>query len=119
MSSTDEVGDVFIIGNGSGQHAFIVTSFTAATDEEWRWDPIGLTLGDVASAVGQHNEATDSHDDIRTEINTDVTAHDGSNTAHNSIRSLIAATEDRLDAIDVRDIVEIAAYASDATYSRG
>ena len=46
-------------------------------------------------------------------------AHDSAGTAHNSIRSLISANDDRLDAIDVRDILEIAAYLSNATYSRG
>ena len=111
-----EAGKVFIIGQGSGQHVFIVTSYTAATDENWQWDIIGLTQGDLQSAITSHNAATDSHDDIRTEINTDVTAHDGSGTAHNSIRSLVSANDDRLDALDP---VEIEAYDSTATYSRG
>ena len=72
--------------------------------------------GDITGAVETHDEATDAHDDIRTEINTDVEAHDTSGTAHNSIRSLISDNEDRLDALDA---VEIAAYDSAATYSRG
>ena len=45
-----------------------------------------------------------------------IEAHNTSSTAHNSIRSLISANEDRLDALDP---LEIEAYDSSATYSRG
>ena len=83
-----ETGKVFIIGQGSGQHVFIVTTYTAATDENWQWDPLGVSLGDVQSAIAAHNTATD---------------------AHNDIRVLISAL----------DGVEIEAYSSSATYSRG
>ena len=110
---------VAIIGHGNGQLAYVLTAYTAPVTDNWQWDPLGLTQADIQAHIAQHNAATDAHDDIRTEINTDVEAHDGSGTAHNSIRALISAAEDRLDAIDVRDIVEIAAYASNATYSRG
>ena len=34
-----ETGKVYIIGQGSGQHVFIVTSYTAASNENWLWDP--------------------------------------------------------------------------------
>ena len=90
-----ETGKVYIIGQGSGQHVFIVTTYTAATDENWQWDPIGVSLGDVQSAIAAHNTATD---------------------AHNDIRSTLSTVEDRLDALDP---LEIAAYDSTATYSRG
>ena len=90
-----ETGKVYVIGQGSGQHVFIVTSYTAATDENWLWDPLGVTLGDIQSAIE---------------------AHDTSATAHNDIRSDVSDVEDRLDALDG---VEIEAYSSTATYSRG
>ena len=231
ISSVLAVGKIYIYGYGSTQKPYIVTSFTAATDPVWQWDPIGLTPGDVSGAVEEHDEATDSHTDIRTrldnaawsiqidtklvpqlnenaitdarislrssggthhlafldwtdadldrinhlpvgghiglrqgvttrilrveavwdstnnryevtnvnsgvlteassgtdtellfttvDVSAEIATHDGSGTAHNSIRSLISAVEDRLDAIGVRDILEIAAYESDATYSFG
>ena len=91
-------GRVYIIGHGSSQRPKIITGYTAPTAPSAEWIPIGLTIQDIADQIA---------------------VHDGSGTAHGSIRSDISAVEDRLDAIDVRDIVEIAAYESDATYSRG
>ena len=116
VGSDDQVGKVYIIGTGSGQHVYVVTAFSAATDDEWRWDPLGVTLGDVQSAIAAHNEATDAHDDIRTEIGTDIAAHNTSGVAHQDIRSDVSTVEDRLDALDG---VEIEAYSSTATYARG
>ena len=65
--------------------------------------------------------ATDAHNDIRTEIDTDISTHDSSGTAHNSIRityfrSSLSTAQDRLDALNA---VEIEPYDSTATYSRG
>ena len=51
VTTAGQLGDVFIIGTGTGQHAFIVTSFTAAVAENWQWDPLGLTVGDVSTAI--------------------------------------------------------------------
>ena len=116
VGSSGQVGKVYIIGNGSGQHVFIVTAFTAATDDVWHWDPLGVTLGDVQAAIAAHNEATDAHEDIRTEIGTDIEAHNVSGTAHADIRSDVSTVEDRLDALNG---VEIEPYSSSATYSRG
>ena len=90
-----ETGKVYIIGQGSGQHVFIVTTYTAATDENWQWDPLGVTLGDVQTAIAAHNIATDAHNDIRSDIST---------------------AEDRLDALNA---LQIEPYDSTATYSRG
>ena len=47
VADADQVGKVYIIGQGSGQHVFVVTSFTAATDAVWLWDPIGITSQDA------------------------------------------------------------------------
>ena len=92
-------GRVYIIGHGSSQRPKIVTDYAAPTAPSAEWIPIGLTIQDIADQIA---------------------AHDGAETGtHGSIRSLIAAVEDRLDAIDVRDILEIAAYADNATYSFG
>ena len=111
-----EAGKVYVIGQGSGQHVFIVTTYVAATDENWQWDPLGVTLADVQGAVAAHNMATDAHDDIRVEIGTDITAHNTAVTAHNDIRSDVSDAEDRLDALNA---LEIEPYDSTATYSRG
>ena len=111
-----EAGKVYVIGQGSGQHVFIVTTYVAATDENWQWDPLGVTLADVQGAVAAHNTATDAHDDIRVEIGTDITAHNTAVTAHNDIRSDVSDAEDRLDALNA---LEIEPYDSTATYSRG
>ena len=111
-----EAGKVYVIGQGSGQHVFIVTTYVAATDENWQWDPLGVTLADVQGAVAAHNAATDAHDDIRVEIGTDITAHNTAATAHNDIRSDVSDAEDRLDALNA---LEIEPYDSTATYSRG
>ena len=116
VGSSGQVGKVYVIGTGSGQHVFIVTAFTAATDDVWHWDPLGVTLGDVQAAIAAHNEATDAHEDIRTEIGTDIEAHNVSGTAHSDIRSDVSTVEDRLDALNG---VEIEPYSSSATYSRG
>ena len=90
-----ELGKVYVIGQGSGQHVFIVSSFTAATDENWQWDPLGISYADVTAAVAAHNTATD---------------------AHNDIRSSLSTAEDRLDALNA---LQIEPYDSTATYSRG
>ena len=50
------------------------------------------------------------------EVAASITAHDTSGTAHNDIRSDVSTVEDRLDALDP---VEIEAYSSTSTYSRG
>ena len=94
----------------------MLTAYTAPVTDNWQWDPLGLTQADIQAHIAQHDTATDAHGDIRTEINTDVTAHDGLGTAHNSIRSLISANDDRLDALNA---LEVGAYSSTATYSRG
>ena len=142
VGSADDVGiRIIIYGHGSVQKPYMVTAFTAATDDVWQWDPIGVTLQDVEDVAGDtvsthneatdahadirteidteisaHNTATDAHDDIRTEIDTEISTHNSSGTAHNDIRSDVSAVEDRLDALDG---VEIEAYDSTATYSRG
>ena len=92
-------GRVYIIGHGSSQRPKIVTGYTAPTAPSAEWMPIGLTIQDIADQIAAHDVAETG--------------------THGSIRSLIAAVEDRLDAIDVRDILEIAAYADNATYSFG
>ena len=92
-------GRVYIIGHGSSQRPKIVTGYTAPTAPSAEWIPIGLTIQDIADQIAAHDVAETG--------------------THDSIRSLIAAVEDRLNAIDVRDILEIAAYADNATYSFG
>ena len=120
-------GRIYIIGHGSSQRPKIVTDYTAPTAPSAEWIPIGLTIQDIADQIGVvHDEATAAHGpDIRTEINDDIDGtHDGSGAAHGSIRSDIATVEDRLDAIfrcSGHPVAGagIAAYESDATYSRG
>ena len=51
VTLASQLADVFVIGTGSGQHVFIVTSFTAATAANWQWDVVGLTVGDVSTAI--------------------------------------------------------------------
>ena len=119
ISSNIAVGKIYIYGLGANQKPYIVTAFTAATDPDWQWDPIGVTPGDVLAAIAGHDVATDAHSGIRTAITASIETHNAAVAAHNAIRALISANADRLDAIDVRDIVEIGAYATNATYVRG
>ena len=59
------IGRVVVIGHGPNQKPYVITSFTAATDDVWQWDPIGLTIGDVNNIadgrVSTHNDDTLSH----------------------------------------------------------
>ena len=86
---------VAIIGHGNGQLAYVLTDYTAPVTDHWQWDPLGLTQADIQAHIAQHDTATDAHDDIR---------------------SLISTERGRIDALDG---VEIEAYSSSATYSRG
>ena len=86
---------VAIIGHGNGQLAYVLTAYTAPVTDNWQWDPLGLTQADIQAHIAQHDTATDAHDDIR---------------------SLISTERGRIDALDG---VEIEAYSSSATYSRG
>ena len=51
VGSVLAVGKIYIYGYGSTQKPYIVTAFTAATDDVWVWDPIGLTPADVSAIV--------------------------------------------------------------------
>ena len=107
---------VAIIGHGNSQVAYVLTAYTAPSNDNWQWDHLGISQADILAIVDQHNTATDAHDDIRTAIGTDISTHNTSGTAHNDIRSDVSTVEDRLDALDG---VEIEAYSTTATYSRG
>ena len=54
VGSALAVGKIFIYGYGSTQKPYIVTAFTAATDDVWVWDPLGVTLQDVENTIDQH-----------------------------------------------------------------
>ena len=47
-----------IYGHGAAQKPYVITSFTAASDHLWHWDPIGVTLGDVQSAINALDAVT-------------------------------------------------------------
>ena len=51
INDANQVGHIYILGQGHDQHVYIVTAFAAATSENWQWDPLGLTLGDVIAAI--------------------------------------------------------------------
>ena len=53
-----EIGDIYIIGHGSGQRPRIVTAYSAPTADDWQWIPIGLTIQDVADQVAAHNASS-------------------------------------------------------------
>ena len=88
------VGEVFVIGTGSAQRAKVVTVFVPPLSEEtgWRWGPVGIT----ADFVDQQ-----------------ITAHNVDATAHPDIRELIAGI------MNAGTGLNIGAYSSTATYSRG
>ena len=55
VSSSDDVGArIVIYGYGSTQKPYMVTAYTAGTDDDWQWDPIGVTLQDVEDTVNRH-----------------------------------------------------------------
>ena len=55
INHSDDVGArIIIFGYGSTQKPYMVTAFTAATDDDWQWDPIGVTIGDVDSLIAKH-----------------------------------------------------------------
>ena len=103
---------MLIIGHGSGQVARIVTAFTAATDADWQWLPIGIDLGDVSTLIASHNASTVAHSDIRALAPAAVTAHNAAADAHADIRALVAA-------LSAASGLVIAAYSATSTYSRG
>ena len=55
VSHADDVGArIVIYGYGSTQKPYMVTAYTAGTDDDWQWDPIGVTLQDVEDTVNRH-----------------------------------------------------------------
>ena len=55
VNSADDVGArIVVFGYGSTQKPYMVTDFTAATDDDWQWDPIGVTIGDVDNLIARH-----------------------------------------------------------------
>ena len=83
-----EIGDIYIIGHGSGQRPRIVTAYSAPTADDWRWIPIGLTIQDVADQVAAHNESSTAHPDIRALVPAAVAGHNAAGDAHPDIRAL-------------------------------
>ena len=65
---------VAIIGHGNAQVAYVLTDYEAPITDNWQWDTLGITQADILAFIDQHDAATNAHDDIRTEINTDVSS---------------------------------------------
>ena len=51
ISSASGIGRVVVIGHGANQKPYVVTAFTAPTDDEWVWLLLGLDIGDVSGIV--------------------------------------------------------------------
>ena len=91
LTQANAFGHEFIVGVGANQVVEKVVAFTAASADDWQWDPIGTTIGDISNAIDGHNNSSSAHPDIRA-----------------IIAALQAATG-----------LTIAACDADATYSRG
>ena len=82
------------------------------TDGAW----FEKTSGSWGSAVYTDQVGAAGSGQTESQVNALISTHNTSTTAHNDIRSDLSDAEDRLDALDP---VEIEAYDSTATYSRG
>ena len=82
------------------------------TDGTW----FEKTSGSWGSAVYTDMVGAAGSGQTESQVNALIETHNVSGTAHNDIRSDVSTVEDRLDALDP---VEIEAYSSSATYSRG
>ena len=82
------------------------------TDGTW----FEKTSGSWGSAVYTDMVGAAGSGQTESQVNALISTHNTSTTAHNDIRSDVSTVEDRLDALDP---VEIEAYSSSATYSRG
>ena len=95
LNHSDEAGDVFF----------------QTTSQKIRVTSNNFSAGSSPQTHHSYRRLADAE-----EVAASITAHDTSGTAHNDIRSDLSTVEDRLDALDP---VEIEAYSSTATYSRG
>ena len=95
LNHSDEAGDVFF----------------QTTSQKIRVTSINFSAGSSPQTHRTYRRLADAE-----EVAVSITAHNASGTAHNDIRSDLSTVEDRLDALDP---VEIEAYSSTATYSRG
>ena len=161
----DETGRVVIIGEGTGQHAFISTAYTAPADEVWGWVPTGITLavlalkadknlGNVSGLSNTEKSNAQTELGVTAEIdelaeskadtnlsNVDSDLGDNAKSAFRTKVGAAAAGSDGMQAAsfadltgqivdsqvpssftrdtELADLVEIAAYSTTATYSRG
>lgn len=110
LNSASDVGRVLIIGHGSGQEARIVTSFVAATEDDWEWIPIGIDLGDVSTLIAAHNAANEGRfNDLETADAAITTAYQAAD----------ADLQTAINALTTASGLTILPYSATATYTFG